>query len=297
MRIGVVGLGSIGLGIAKSALSAGHEVIGADFSETQCNAFQALGGQCVPGAAEATNGADCVFCVVVNAEQTESVLFGEAGVAEMMPEGSVFVSCATVPPEAAEAMGARLSTLGRLYLDAPTSGGPAKAMAGEITIMASGSQAAFDRAQPALNAVASTVYRLGDSPGAGSSMKVVNQLLAGVHIAVACEAVAFGVRLGLDPGQVYEVITGAAGNSWMFENRVPHILDGDYSPKSAVGIFTKDLGIVLDTARAREFPVPMASMGLQMFEMAAAAGMARDDDASVARVYARLAGLSLPDND
>ena len=125
-------------------------------------------------------------------------------------------------------------------------------------------------------------------------MKLVNQLLAGVHIATACEAMAFAIRLGLAPQQVYDVITHAAGSSWMFENRVPHILEGDYAPKSAVSIFTKDLGIVLDTARANQFPIPMASMGLQLFEMAAAAGMAQDDDASVARVYAQLAGLRLP---
>ena len=295
MRIGVIGLGSIGLGIAKSALSGGHEVVGADLSQAQRNAFAALGGEATADAADAARGADCVFCVVINATQTEAVLFGEGGVAEIMPEGSVFVSCATLPPETAEQLAARLTGLGRLYLDAPTSGGPAKALTGEITIMGSGAAAAFDKAQPALDAVAAKIYRLGDAPGAGSAMKAVNQLLAGVHIAVACEAVSFGVRLGLEPSQVYEVITGAAGNSWMFENRVPHILEGDYAPKSAVGIFTKDLGIVLDTARARQFPVPMASMALQMFEMTAAAGMVQDDDASVARLYARIAGLSLPE--
>ncbi len=295
MRIGVIGLGSIGLGIARSALSAGDEVVGADLSQAQRNAFAALGGEATGDAPEAARGADCVFCVVINAAQTEAVLFGKGGVAETMPEDSVFVSCATLPPETAERLGARLTGLGRLYLDAPTSGGPDKALAGEITIMGSGAAAAFDKAQPALDAVAAKIYRLGDAPGAGSAMKAVNQLLAGVHIAVACEAVAFGARLGLEPSQVYEVITGAAGNSWMFENRVPHILDGDYAPKSAVGILTKDLGIVLDAARTRHFPVPMASMALQMFEMTAAAGMAQDDDASVARLYALIAGLSLPE--
>ncbi|MCB1720109.1 MAG: NAD-binding protein, partial [Candidatus Competibacteraceae bacterium] len=96
------------------------------------------------------------------------------------------------------------------------------------------------------------------------------------------------------PDQVYDVITHAAGSSWMFENRVPHILAGDYQPKSAVNIFTKDLGIVLDTARAEDFPVPVAGAALQMYLMAAAAGMGQDDDTSVARVYAQLAGLQLP---
>jgi len=294
MRIGVIGLGSIGLGMAASLQKAGHDVVGVDLAPARRAEFEALGGRASASAVEAAKDAACVFCVVVNAAQTESVLFGAQGIAEVMPQGAVFLSCATLPPEAAKALGERLAALGRHYLDTPTSGGPAKAMAGEITIMGSGAPAAFEAAGPALEAVAAKVYRLGDAPGAGSAMKLVNQLLAGVHIAVACEALAFAIRLGLEPRQVYDVITHAAGSSWMFENRVPHILEGDYTPKSAVSIFTKDLGIVLDTARASQFPIPMASMGLQMFEMAAAAGMAQDDDASVARVYAQLAGLVLP---
>ena len=124
--------------------------------------------------------------------------------------------------------------------------------------------------------------------------KMVNQLLAGVHIAVACEAITFAAKQGLDIRKVYEVITASAGNSWMFENRVPHVLDNDYAPRSAVEIFVKDLGIVQDMARGARFPVPMAAAALQMFLMASGSGMGGDDDASVARVYARLSGTSLP---
>lgn len=294
MRVAVIGLGSIGLGMAASLRKTGQDVVGVDVAAARRAEFEALGGRASASAVDAAKGADCVFCVVVNAAQTEEVLFGAQGVAEVMLRGAVFLSCATLSPDAARALGGRLAALGRHYLDTPTSGGPAKAMAGEITIMGSGTPAAFDAAQPALDAVAAKVYRLGDAPGAGSAMKLVNQLLAGVHIASACEAMAFAIRLGLEPRAVYEVITHAAGSSWMFENRVPHILEGDYAPKSAVSIFTKDLGIVLDTARANQFPTPMASMGMQLFEMAAAAGMAQDDDASVARIYAQLAGLKLP---
>jgi 3-hydroxyisobutyrate dehydrogenase len=297
MRVGVIGLGSIGLGIAKSLVAGGYEVVGVDLAKERRDAFESLGGETSRELADAARESECVFCVVVNAAQTESILFGDAGIADVMPENSVFISCATIPPGVARSLGTRLQQRHRYYLDAPTSGGPAKAMSGEITIMGSGTPEAFEKAAPVLNAIASKVYRLGDEAGAGSAMKIVNQLLAGVHIATACEAMTFAMRLGLEPRQVYEVITGAAGSSWMFENRVPHILEGDYAPKSAVGIFTKDLGIVLDAARENQFPVPMASMGLQMFEMAAAAGMAQDDDASVARIYAMLAGLSLPERE
>jgi 3-hydroxyisobutyrate dehydrogenase len=191
-------------------------------------------------------------------------------------------------------MARQLEADGRHYLDAPMSGGAKRAADGSLTVMASGSAAAFERAAPVLDAIAGKVYRLGDTAGQGAAFKMVNQLLAGVHIAAASEAIAFAASEGLDLARVYEVITASAGNSWMFENRVPHVLDGDYTPHSAVDIFVKDLGIVLDMGRANAFPVPLASAALQLFLMTSAAGMGRDDDASVARLYARIAGLDLP---
>jgi len=133
--------------------------------------------------------------------------------------------------------------------------------------------------------------------GIGSSFKIVNELLAGVHIAVACEAITFARSLDLDISRVYEVITKSAGNSWMFENRVPHVIAGDYTPHSAVSIFTKDLGIVSDIGRKLKFPLPIASAALQLFVMTEAAGMGRDDDSSVARLLAQITGLRLPGMD
>ena len=190
-------------------------------------------------------------------------------------------------PDIARRLAKQLEATGRHYLDAPISGGAQRAAEGELTILASGSAAAFARARPALDAMAAKLYELGDAAGQGAAFKMINQLLAGVHIAAASEAIAFAARQGLDIRRVYEVITASAGNSWMFENRMPHVLDGDYAPRSAVEIFVKDLGIVQDMARTARFPVPVAAAALQMFLMTAASGMGRDDDASVARMYAR----------
>lgn len=293
-RAAVIGLGSMGLGMALSLRRAGFAVAGCDLSAAAVERLVAAGGTGAATPAEAAAGADIVISVVVNATQTESVLFGEAGCAAAMPLGSVFVSSATMAPDAARAMAERLEATGRHYLDAPISGGAQRAAEGALTILASGSPAAFSKARPALDAMAAKLYELGDAPGTGAAFKMVNQLLAGVHIAAACEAIAFAARQGLDIRKVYEVITASAGNSWMFENRIPHVLDGDYAPRSAVDIFTKDLGIVMDMARSGKFPVPVAGAALQMFLMTAAAGMGRDDDASVARLYAQIAGLDLP---
>jgi len=293
-RVGVVGLGAMGFGMATSLVRAGFDVAGFDLSAEAVEKFVAAGGRAAATPAAAAEEADAVVCVVVNAAQTEDVLFGAGGVAAALPEGAVFISCATMAPEAARALAARLTATGRHYLDAPISGGAKKAAEGALTVLASGAPAAVDKARPVLAAMAATVHELGDEPGTAAAFKMVNQLLAGVHIAAACEAITFAAKLGLDIRKVYEVIKGAAGNSWMFENRVPHILEGDYTPLSAVNIFTKDLGIIMDMSRANNFPVPIAATALQLFTMTSAAGMGRDDDSSVARFYAQTAGVTLP---
>jgi L-threonate 2-dehydrogenase len=197
-------------------------------------------------------------------------------------------------PDVARKLAARLEATGRLYLDAPISGGSIRAADGALTILASGSAPAFAKARPVLDAMAAKVYELGEEPGVGAAFKMINQLLAGVHIAAASEAIGFAARQGLDLGKVYEVIAASAGSSWMFENRIPHVLNGDYTPRSAVDIFVKDLGIIQDMARSAKFPVPVAAAAMQMFVMTSAGGMGRDDDASVARLYARITGIDLP---
>ena len=294
-RAAVIGLGSMGLGMAQSLMRAGFEVIGCDVSAAALKRLRDAGGEVARTPALAAEGADVAVSVVVNAAQTEAVLFGAEGAAQSMGQGGVFVSSATMDPQAARWLAARLEPTGRLYLDAPISGGAVRAAEGQLTVMASGSPAAFAAADAALQAMAAKVYRLGDDAGQGAAFKMINQLLAGVHIAAACEAVAFAAKQGLDLDKVYEVITASAGNSWMFENRVPHILAGDYSPARAIEIVVKDLGIVQDMARAERYPAPLAAAALQMYLAAAGAGMGRDDDSSLARVYAQLSGAKLPE--
>lgn len=293
-RIGVVGLGAMGMGTALALHERGLAVTGCDIAARAREAFAARGGQSV---AEPVALADCdiVLLLVVNGQQVEQVLFGESGLVGRLAPGSLVIQCATLAPSHAEALGRRLAEAGLAMLDAPVSGGAAKARSGELSVMASGESAAFDKAVPVLDAMAATVYRLGDAPGVGSSMKLINQLLAGVHIATAAEAVALAIRLGLDPDTVYEVITHSAGNSWMFENRVPHILAGDYTPLSAVDIFVKDLNIVHETGRELAMPTPVAASALQQFTAAKGAGFGREDDSAVIKVYQRLSGIELPE--
>jgi len=292
--VAVIGLGSMGMGMACSLLREGFSVAGCDINPAARAAFAKAGGAVADTAAGAASGADIVISVVVNAAQTEQLLTEEAGVINAMAIDGLFVSCATMDPAIARRLADAVEAGGRHYLDAPISGGAVRAAEGALTVMASGSAAAFARAEPALDAVAAKVFRLGDAAGQGSAFKMVNQLLAGVHIAVASEAMVFAASQGLDLQQVYEVITASAGNSWMFENRMPHVIAGDYSPASAIDIFVKDLGIVDDMARSARMPTPIAAAALHMYLAASGMGMGRDDDSSVARVYATLGNQTLP---
>ena len=289
--VAVIGLGAMGLGMAQSLRRAGFQVCACDVVAERARKFAEEGGTACATPAEAATSADIVVSVVVNAAQTEEVLFGDSGAAKAMRKGALFVMCSTVDPNWSIALEQRLADLGLLYLDAPISGGAAKAAAGTMTMMTAGRPDAYAKAGRVLDAAAANVYRLGDRAGNGSKVKIINQLLAGVHIAAAAEAMALGLREGVDPKALYEVITHSAGNSWMFENRMTHVLAGDYTPLSAVDIFIKDLGLVLDMARATKFPLPLSSTAHQMFMQASAAGHGREDDSAVIKIFP---GIDLP---
>jgi L-threonate 2-dehydrogenase len=291
--VAVIGLGSMGYGMACSLVRAGLRTWGSDLAPAQVARFRGDGGQ--PGPlTEALGHLDAVVLVVLNAGQVEGALFGADGIVPRLRPGAVVVSCTTVAPDFARAMAARCGETGVLYLDAPISGGAARAAEGRLSIMASGTPEAFAAARPVLDATAETVFELGDAAGAGSAMKAVNQLLAGVHIAAMAEALTFGMTQGVEPARFLEVIRQCAGTSWMLENRAPHIVAGDYAPRSAVDIWPKDLGIVLDIAREAKFSAPLTAAALQQFLAASGSGLGREDDAAVAKVYARNAGLRLP---
>ncbi len=293
-KVGVIGLGSMGLGVARTLVAKGFAVHACDVRPEVVASFASEGG--IAAADPAAVGREVLIAIVlvVNADQTDQVLFGAAGAATTLAPGSVVIASSTVAPAFAIDLGKRLAARGILMIDAPVSGGAARAAKGEMTIMGSGAPEAFAKAQAVLDAIAVKVYRLGDVPGPGSKVKMINQLLAGVHIAAACEAMALGIKAGVDPQTLYEVISNSAGSSWMFQNRVPHILAGDYTPLSAVNIFVKDLGIVLDSARQMTFPLPITASAHQLYLAAAAQGHGYEDDSAVVKVFAALTGIELP---
>ena len=295
LSVGVIGLGAMGMGMAQSLRRTGHVVNVFDVRTDVAQKFAAEGGMACASLADIAKASDVLVSVVVNAAQTESVLMGDGGAQSgcinHLKPGSVFVMCSTVDPAFSVGLEKTLNAKGLLYIDAPISGGAAKAASGQMTMMTAGTPEAYAKAEPFLNAMAAKVYKLGDCAGAGSKVKIINQLLAGVHIAAAAEAMALGLREGVDPDALYEVITHSAGNSWMFENRMAHVLAADYTPLSAVDIFVKDLGLVLDMARASKFPLPLSSTAHQMFMQASTAGFAKEDDSAVIKIFP---GIELP---
>jgi L-threonate 2-dehydrogenase len=292
-KIGFVGLGAMGLGMATQLLNNGFKVAAVDTRTEVKGRWTAAGGLWSDSPATAASDADALVVMVVNSEQVDSVLFGGEGALNNLRKGSLVIVTSTVSPSYSKGLGKQLSEAGYLYIDAPVSGGVVGAESGSLSIMASGSDAAFEIAEPLLKTMAAKIYRIGAEPGLGSVVKTVNQLLAGAHIALAAEAMAFGTRAGVDPNVLYEVISHSAGSSWMFNDRVPHMLAGDFKPRSAVNIFVKDLGIVLDLGRELRFPLPMAALAHQLFVAAAAAGFGTQDDSAVVKLFQNLSGASV----
>lgn len=292
--IAVIGLGSMGYGMAMSILRANHMTYGFDINERQVSKFCSEGGT-EGQLAEIAPNLDAVVVVVLNALQTESVLFGDDGVVPKLKSGAVVIGCVTMSPDKSRDFAKRCEEHQVYYLDAPISGGSIRASNGELSIIASGSAATFAAARPVLDATATSVFNMGDEPGTGSAMKSVNQMLCGIHISAMAEGLTFAMTQGIEPKRFVEVLSKCAGTSWMLEDRAPHIVDADYSPYSAVDIWLKDLGIVMEIAGSTKFSAPLTAAALQQFMAASGSGWGKEDDAAVAKIYARNAGLKLPE--
>lgn len=293
--VAVVGLGSMGFGVASSLIRAGFATYGVDLNQQVLDRLSAAGAADVGTSAnQFAAQLDAVIVIVVNAKQVKSILFGDHGLAPQLRAGTPVIVCSTMAAKDAQEIATQLATYNLPMLDAPVSGGAAKALVGQMTIMASGDPELFVRLDPILNAIAAKVYNIGPEIGKGSTVKVIHQLLAGVHIAVGAEAMALAAKANIPLDLMYDVVTNAAGNSWMFENRMKHVVEGDYTPLSMVDIFVKDLGLVADTASELEFTTPLAAQAFAMFKEASALGYGKLDDSAVIKIFP---GITLPSRE
>lgn len=288
-KIAFVGLGAMGMPMAKNLLAKGFEVRGFDVRTESVAELGQMSGIAAKTAAEAARGADLLLLMVVNATQAEAVLFTD-GALEALPAGGVVVLMATCPPGVVQALAARVEAAGRRFVDAPVSGGTVGATGATLTIMAAAPRATFEAVRPVFNALGDKVFHVGERPGQGATVKTVNQLLCGVHIAVVAEAFALGMKVGVDPGVLLEILSGSAASSWMLKDRGPRMLQVEPVVTSAVDIFVKDLGIVLEAGRDAKAALPLAAVAHQMFLAASGRGEGAADDSQVIRTYHAMNG-------
>ena len=289
MRIGFIGLGAMGVPMAQNLIRAGHEVTGFDVRARATEPVVDAGGHAATSAAEAAQDAELFWLMVVSGEQAQAVLFDD-GAAAALPKGAVVVAGCTQAPAMALDTSRRLDEMGLTMLDAPVSGGAAGARAAALTIMVSGDSKAQAKAQPAFEAVGKRIFDVGTQAGMGSTAKMINQLLCGVHIAAAAEAMNVAERAGVSLETMHEIISVSAGNSWMWGDRGPRMMMDDPPVTSAVDIFVKDLGIVLDQGKAMRQGLPLSSAAMQMFLAASGLGHGGADDSQVIRAYRALNG-------
>ncbi|XP_042417589.1 uncharacterized protein LOC122006232 isoform X1 [Zingiber officinale] len=292
-KIGFVGLGAMGFGMAAHLLRSNFQVIAYDVYKPTLSRFADLGGAIAGSPLEVSKDAEVLIVMVANESQAENVLYGNDGSVSVLPAGATIILSSTVSPGFLMDLEKRIRAedKGLNLVDAPVSGGVKRAADGTLTIMTSGTDEALLCAGSILSVLSEKLYVIKGGCGAASSVKMVNQLLAGVHIAAAAEAMAFSARLGLKTRELFELIKHTGGFSWMFGNRVPHMLENDYTPYSAIDIFVKDLGIVLNESSALKIPLHLSSVAHQLFVLGSASGWGRYDDAAVVKVYEALTGV------
>jgi putative dehydrogenase len=283
-KIAFVGLGAMGGAMAETLVKKQMRVVGYDPRPEAVAHLKAAGGHGAASVEEAARDADILIVMVVNADQAEDVLFTKDGL-EATKDGAIIILGSTCAPDRVEAIARRVTKSGRHLVDAPVSGGVTGAKGGTLTIMAAAPNDVFAKAKPVLSAMGANLFHLGETPGQGAAMKVVNQLLCGVHVAVAAEALAFAERAGVDPKIALEVLSGSAAQSWMLKARGPRMIDYDTVVTSAVDIFVKDLGLVLDAGRAAKMGLPLAAAAHQRFLDASGMGHGLADDSQVIETY------------
>jgi 3-hydroxyisobutyrate dehydrogenase len=289
--IGFVGLGAMGRPMARNLIKAGFTVRGYDVNPAGLEDLKVAGGMPTASAKEAFAGTDAIVLMVVNAAQAEAVLFSNDAL-EAAPAGAIVCLMATCPPKQVQAIAERVTMTGRRFVDSPVSGGVVGATAGSLTIMAAARKDLFEAVRPVLEAMGSRTLHVGDKAGQGATVKTVNQLLCGVHIVVAAEALSLAEKIGVDTKTMLDILIGTSAGSWMLSDRGPRMLEANPEVTSAVDIFVKDLGIVLEAGRETNAALPMTALAYQFFSSTSGRGEGTADDSRVIGAYRALNGTT-----
>src|SRR5215213_4632441 len=291
-RIGFVRLGEMGRPIAATLALAGYACPVYDLNPAAMAQLASVGAQPAETIAELAEASDIFITMVVNDAQMRAILFEPGNAAQAFAPGATVIGMSTMSRAFVQDAAARLEQLGVAYLDAPVSGGEVGAQAGELSIMAGGPDEVFERCRAALEVVGGNIYHVGKNVGDGQAVKMINQLMVCVHNAIAAEALTFGARLGLDQALLLDIIGHSAGNSWIFSNRGPRMVERAFTPpKSALHILVKDLGFVIEAANGLGHPLVLGSAAHQIYKIAAAQGLNDLDDSILIELAERMAGM------
>jgi L-threonate 2-dehydrogenase len=285
--IGMVGVGNMGGAMAAHLLEQGWPVQVCDLDAAKARALQNLGAMVRPDAAQAVGGCSALIVCVVDADQTRQVLFGPGGAAAAMEPGQAVLLCPTIAPQDVEEFAGRLARRGIAAIDAPMSGGPVRARDGSMSLMIACEDGDFDRHRALLEALSRKVFRISRRPGDGARTKLVNNLLAGINLAGAAEAMAMAQRMGLDLGRTLEVIEQSSGQSWIGSDRMRRAIAGDYEPRAHVSLLEKDTRLAVQAAAAAGYSGPLGAAARDVFASAAQAGLAQLDDAALFQLLSR----------
>jgi putative dehydrogenase len=286
--VGVIGVGAMGMGILRSALRGGFEAIARDIDPAREEIARASGARVASSAGDLGAQADAIFVVVIDSEQIEQVLSGPNGLLQAIGPGKVVLFDSTIAPTDAAAFAARVEQTGAMAIDAPISGGPARAEAGTMSMMLAASGAALERVADVLEAVSDKRFLIGNRHGDAMRAKLVNNLMAGINLMAGAEAIALAERLGLDPKAMFDLIAVSSGQSWMFEDRMSRALAGDYAPRAATPVLTKDVRLANEAARELGIELPLGSLVHQQMQATCDGGWQQEDDAAVLKLYRRL---------
>jgi putative dehydrogenase len=291
--VGFVGLGEMGLPMATRLIQAGFDVAGYDPRADRIERLVAAGGRSATSAADAAESADAMVLIPFDGAQLQDALLGGDGALKSLAAGSLILAMATVGPPTMRAIAAKVADAGVYnFVDSPVTGGAARAIAGDLTAIAAGSPAAIQKAMPLLEAMCSKVFPVGTAPGAAQTTKLINQLLVGTHLAATAEAFALGTAAGVDPRQLYEVLSSGFARSEVLVSRVAAVLDGSLQTGGAMGIYLKDLPLVLDLGRELHVPLFVGNAAFSLVELAAELGHAAEDDAALIALCMELAAAA-----
>ncbi len=283
--VGIVGVGNMGGAMAARLLEAGWPVQVCDIDLRRVRALELQGAQMRHTPAQCADGVAALIVCVVDSPQIEAVLFGPAGAATVLQPGQDVLLCPTIAPQDTEQFAARLQQRGVDLIDAPMSGGPARARAGAMSLMLAGAEVVLDRQRELIEALSSKALRISAKPGDGARTKLVNNLLAGINLVGAAEAIALAERLGLAPEQALAVIEQSSGQSWIGSDRMRRAIAGDFEPRAHMTLLEKDTRLALQAAAAAGFQGPLGAAAHAVFARACEQGLAGLDDGAVLQLF------------